>query len=61
MSRPQENKQPQEKKVDLEEALTHMLTSHKAFMDETKVNIQNQSIQLHNHVAQLRNLEVQMG
>ena len=30
-------------------------------MNETKENIQNQSTQLHNQVAQLRNLEVQIG
>ena len=29
-------------------------------MNETKANIQNQSTQLHNQVAQLRNLEVQI-
>ena len=38
-----------------------MLTSHMAFMNGTKANIQNQSIQLHNQAAQLRNFEVQMG
>ena len=47
--------------MDLEQALPQMLTSHTAFMNETKVNIQNQSTQMNNHAAQLRNLEVQMG
>ena len=37
-----------------------MLTSHIAFMNETKVNMQNQLTQLNNQAAQLRNLEVQM-
>ena len=64
----QSNIQPKEKKVDLEEALAHMMTSHTAFMNETKANfqnqaqqLQNQSTQLQNQGAQLRNLEVQMG
>ena len=43
MPPPQVNKQPQENKVDLEEALAQMLTSHTTFMNETKTNIQNQS------------------
>ena len=30
-------------------------------MNETKVNLQNQTTQLNNQAAQLRNLEVQMG
>ena len=47
--------------MDLEEALAQMLTSHTTFMNETKANVQNQSIQLNNQAAQLRNLEVQMG
>ena len=46
--------------MDLEKALAHMLTSHAAFMNETKANIRSQSTQLNNQVAQLRNLEVQM-
>ena len=52
---------PPEKKVDLEQALAQMLTSHSAFMNETKANIQQQATQLKNQAAQLRNLEVQMG
>ena len=50
-----------EKKVELEEALAQMLTSHIALMNETKATMQNQSTQLNNQVAQLRNLEVKMG
>ena len=38
-----------------------MLTSHTAFMNETKANMQHQATQLNNQAAQLRNLEVQMG
>ena len=38
-----------------------MLTSHTAFMNEIRANMQNQATQLNNQVAQLRNLEVQMG
>ena len=52
---------PPEKKVDLEQALAQMLTSHTAFMNETKANMQQQTTQLNNQAAQLRNLEVQMG
>ena len=52
---------PPEKKVDLEQALAQMLTSHTAFMNETKANKQHQATQLNNQAAQLRNLEVQMG
>ena len=52
---------PPEKKVDLEQALDHMLTSHSAFMNETKANMQQQGTQLNNQAAQLRNLEVQIG
>ena len=52
---------PPEKKVDLEQALAQMLTSHSTFMNETKVNMQQQATQLNNQAAQLRNLEVQMG
>ena len=55
------NKPPAEKKVDLEEALAQMLTSHITFMNETKATMQNQSTQLNNQAAQLRNLEVQMS
>ena len=55
------NKPPAEKKVDLEEAIAQMLTSHTAFMNETKANMQNHLTQLNNQAAQLRNLEVQMG
>ena len=49
-----------EKKVDLEQALAQMLTSHTVFMNETKENMQHQATQLNNQAAQLRNLEVQM-
>ena len=52
---------PPEKKVDLEQALAQILTSHTAFMNETKANMQHQATQLNNQAAQLRNLEVQMG
>ena len=52
---------PPEKKVDLEQALAQMLTSHSSFVNETKVNMQQQATQLNNQAAQLRNLEVQMG
>ena len=52
---------PPEKKVDLEQALAQMLTSHSAFMNETKANIQQQATQLNNQATQLRNLVVQMG
>ena len=52
---------PPEKKVDFEQALAQMLTSHTAFMNETKANMQHQATQLNNQAAQLRNLEVQMG
>ena len=52
---------PPEKKVDLEQGLAQMLTSHSAFMNETKVNMQPQATQLNNQATQLRNLEVQMG
>ena len=47
-----------EKKVDLEQALAQMLTSHSAFMNATKVNMQQQATQFNNQAAQLRNLEV---
>ena len=47
--------------MDLEQALAQMLTSHSAFMNETKANMQQQVTQLNNQAAQLRNLEVQMG
>ena len=52
---------PPDKKVDLEQALAQMLTSHSAFMNETKANMQQHATQLNNQAAQLRNLEVQMG
>ena len=57
----QASEPPPEKKVDLEQALTQMLTSHSTFMNETKANMQQQATQLNNQAAQLRNLEVQMG
>ena len=50
-----------EKNVDLEQALAQMLTSHTAFMNETKANMQHQATQLNNQATQLRNLEVQIG
>ena len=52
---------PPEKKVDLEQALAQMLTSHSAFMNETKENMQQQATQLNNQATQLRSLNVQMG
>ena len=52
---------PSEKKLDLEQALAQMLTSHSAFMNETKANMQQQATQLNNQAAQLRSLEAQMG
>ena len=52
---------PFEKKLDLEQALAQMLTSHSAFMNETKANMQQQATQLNNQAAQLRSLEAQMG
>ena len=55
------NETPSEKKLDSEQALAQMLTSHSAFMNETKANLQQQATQLNNQAAQLRNLEVQMG
>ena len=61
MPPPQVSIPPVEKKVDLEEALAQMLTSHTTFMNETKETMQNQSTQLNNQAAQLRNLEVKMG
>ena len=64
----QASKPPPENKVDLEEALAHMMTSHTTFMNETKASfqnraqqLQNQSTQLQNQGAQLRNLEVKIG
>ena len=61
MPPPRASEPPPEKKVDLEQALAQMLTSHTAFMNETKENMQHQATQLNNQAAQLRNLEVQMG
>ena len=55
------NEPPPEKKFDLEQALAQMLTSHSAFMNETKANMQQQATQLNNQAAQLRSLEAQMG
>ena len=52
---------PYEKKVDLEQALAQMLTSHSAFMNDTKANMEQQATQLNNQAAQLRSLEAQMG
>ena len=42
------NNQPKEKKIDLEEALAHMMTSHTDLMNETKANFQNQAQQMQN-------------
>ena len=61
MPSPRVSEPHHEKKVDLEQALALMLTSHTAFMNETKVNMQQQVTQLNNQAAQLRNLEVHMG
>ena len=55
------NGTPSEKKLDLEQALAQMLTSHSAFMNETKANMQQQATQLNNQAAQLRSLEAQLG
>ena len=55
------NEPPPEKKLDLEQALAQMLTSHSAFMNETKANMQQQATQLNNQAAQLRSLEAQLG
>ena len=55
------NEIPSKKKLDLEQALSQMLTSHSAFMNETKANMQQQATQLNNKAAQLRSLEAQMG
>ena len=52
---------PSKKKLDLEQALAQMLTSHSAFMNETKANMHQQATQLNNQAAQLRSLEAQMG
>ena len=64
----QASKPPPKKKVDLEEALARMMTSHNTFMNETKATFQNQAQQLQNQStqpqnqgAQLRNLKVQIG
>ena len=61
MPPPRVSEPPSEKKMDSEQALVQMLTSHTTFMNETKVNMQHQATQLNNQAAQLRNLEVQMG
>ena len=47
--------------MDLEQALAQMLTSHSAFMNKTKANMQQQATQFNNQAAQLRSLEAQMG
>ena len=64
----QVSKPPLKKKIDLEEALAHLMPSHTTFMNEMKATfqnqaqqLQNQSTQLQNQGAQLRNLEVQIG
>ena len=56
----QVNEPTPEKKVDLEQAIAQMLTSHTTFMNETKANLQSRTTQLNNQAAQLRNLEVQI-
>ena len=61
MPPPRVSEPPPEKKVDLEQALAQMLTSHTAFMNEIKANMQQHATQLNNQATQLRNLEVQMG
>ena len=61
MQPPRASEPHPEKKMDLEQALTEMLTSHTAFMNKTKANMQHQATQLNNQASQLRNLEVQMG
>ena len=61
MPSPRVSEPPPEKKVDLEQALAQMLTSHTTYMNETKANMQQQTTQLNNQAAQLRNLEVQMS
>ena len=61
MPPPQVSEPPPEKKVDFEQALAQMLTSHTTFMNETRENMQNQATQLNNKAAQLRNLKAQMG
>ena len=48
---PRVSEPPLEKKVELEQALAQMLTSHTAFMNETKANMQHQATQLNNQVA----------
>ena len=58
---PRVSEPPPEKKVDLEQALVKMLTSHTAFMNVIKANMQHQATQLNNQATHLRNLEVQMG
>ena len=58
MPPPRVSEPPPKKKVDLEQALAQMLTSHTAFMNDTRANMQNQATQLNNQAAQLRNLEV---
>ena len=61
MPPPRVSEPAHEKKVDLEQALAQMITSHTAFMNETKANMQHQATQLNNQVAQLRNLEWSPG
>ena len=43
MPPPQASEPPPEKNVDFEQALAQMLTSHTAFMNETKANMQHQT------------------
>ena len=51
---PEQNNSPQEKKVNLEDAMAQLATSQTQFMNETRTNFQNQS-------AQIRSLEVQIS
>ncbi|KAJ4715540.1 Retrotransposon gag protein [Melia azedarach] len=54
MARPPPGFQPQEKKVNLEEALTQLTVNTSKFMTKTEMTLQNQT-------ASIRNLEVQVG
>ncbi|XP_024025398.1 uncharacterized protein LOC112092750 [Morus notabilis] len=54
LSSPEQSNPPQEERVNLEDAIAQLATSHMQFMNETRTNFQNQS-------AQIRSLEVQIG
>ena len=47
----QVSKPPAEKKVDLDEAIAQMLTSHTTFMNETKATMHNQSTHPNNQAT----------